>query len=243
MSMQRKLGELLQRCNELGLHPANGRGGKPGKSECTQALSDYFITQYESQGLLHPCQRWVHGNIESPKLATSSTQAKEAAIDSFWDSPDVGVQEKLDGCRLLLCYEPGKGFGFYSRNRSVTEGNPDQVPYFFGDYTNQIYGFQDNAFKDTFKVSFVLDCEITCDSQELMHAMGAETQLTAMTAVFSLNREDSHRIQTKYQNAIHINVFDCLMVDNKSTMGLCYEKRDQLAQKICGSIVSKAEVA
>jgi len=241
MSMQRKLSELLDECARLGVQPlAGGRGGKPGKWECTKALADYFIGEYEAQGLLHPCQRWIHENIQSPKLATSATQCKEEDMEQFWNDPNVGVQTKWDGCRCLVAFEPGKGFGFYSRNRSVTEGNPDQVPFFFGDYTNQIWGFQDGAFKDAFKKSFILDAEITCDSKELMHEMGAETQLAAMVAVLALNRPDSWKKQEQYADAINFNVFDCIMVDGKSTMALSYEKRDLLAQKICSRMAELA---
>lgn len=241
MSMTRKLGELQAECERLGLQPAPGTRSKPGKWEYTKALADYYISEYKSRGLLHPCEEWIHNNIQSPKLATSATQCKEADMEAFWNDPNVGVQTKWDGCRCLVAYDPELGFGFYSRNRSVTEGNDDQVPYFFGDYTNQIWGFQDGAFRGAFKKSFILDAEITCDSRDLMVEMGAESVLSAMVAVLALNRPDSWRIQQKYQDAINFNVFDCLMFDEKSTMNLSYEKRDQLAQKICARMAELSQ--
>ena len=132
------------------------------------------------------------------------------------------------------------GFGIYSRNRSVTEGNPEQCPYFFGDYTNQFKAFS-GKYKGLFKKSFILDCELTVDSKELIQRMGAETQLAAVVALSALNREESWAVQDQYPDALKWNVFDCLMIDGKSTMNLVYEKRQMLVDKLLARIAEVAE--
>lgn len=233
MSVGRKLGELQAECARLGLQPVQGSRSKPGKAEYVKALERYYLDKYEAEGTATPCMRWIHENIYSPKLATSETMVDAAWKDNFYADPDVGIQEKFDGCRILLAYDPAQGFGFYSRNRSVTD-------FLMGNYTDQIWGFERPNFVGTFKHAFILDCEITCDSKEFMLAFGAETQLAAIVACLALNREDSWKMQQKYEGSISFNVFDCVMYDWKSTMHLPYEKRDLIASKFCQRIAEEA---
>ena len=234
MSINRKLSELEAECNRFNLVLKDTRRSKPGKQDYIDLLMNHYLLQYKLEGTLTPCQDWVHEHIESPKLATAETQIKEGVLEDFYDNPDVGIQQKMDGCRILLCYDPLEGFGIYSRNRSVTD-------YCFGNYTDKIKGFERPLFKGAFKKSFILDCELVCTNPNIVGRMATETQLEAVVAIMALNKEDSWKVQKEYNYPVRFSVFDLLMYDWKSTMMLPYFKRDEACSKICKQLADRAD--
>ena len=127
--------DLLNICETLGLNPEKSRnrvnkdtGEKYQEStvkDCRKAIQQYYIDKYRKEGTLSPFVEEIM-KMDSPMLALQSKDKRLDKIrDIIWEDNNNWIfQEKIDGCRCLICYDERFGFDFYSRNLSVSDCLP-----------------------------------------------------------------------------------------------------------------------
>jgi len=209
--MGRKVAELRDECASRGIELPEG---KVSSKVLIKKLADYSIEQRGgwdklSWGLqqrlllddLMLCYSYKHLKPE---------EQRECMISDNWIA-----ERKLNGCRMLITYHPDEGFGFFSRNISVT----DFLPI---DYTEKILincteGLHPaDGFLGVFEKSFILDAEALCDKADIDTTLyrgkqGTVTgsKLNAAIAILAIETDISHRIQWE-QAALRLVVFDAL---------------------------------
>lgn len=210
----RSLSELLEECQMVGVVPVPTKNKKNpdgsytkthSKDDCINALRQYYIQKRKEEGTYTESLDWMLRNDFQPMLALQLHHSKHQ--DDIMSSRQWVLQEKIDGCRMLIT---GLGsLNFYSRNISVT----DYLPV---DYSDKIVTNVDYS-KITHR--FVVDSEIVpsyMPEKEVIQELGliADTQLNLIASMIALNSEDSRRCQEtipfKYM------LFDIIEFDGES---------------------------
>lgn len=206
--MDRTSAQLNSECVSRGVSLA------PGKKYTRQDMVDLLAKDSLSRMVNPPWGLLRRLDIESPMLCFSFKHLHMVEKEVVVTSDNWIAEQKWDGARMIICYHPDEGFSFYSRNVSVTDFLP--VPY-----TNTILLIKDGKvtkagdWKGVFKVAFILDSEVVCENAtidtSLFSKYGVVTgsELNAVTAILSINDEDSHKIQ-KEQAPLTFKIFDVL---------------------------------
>lgn len=213
-----KLADLKKTCEVLHLHPVptknaiNKETGEREKvlsiADCTKAIQDFYIEQRKQNGTYRKSIELIL-DMDSPMLALLIKHKKQEDQDAIWndENQDWLFQEKIDGCRAILCYDPKTGFDMYSRNLSTT----DQLPINYGE---KILWPTLDLSQLTFP--FVLDCEIVPKNKEIDKSGDfvpvADTQLNLISSILSLNEEDSKKVQEL--NPVKFMAFDVLYIND-----------------------------
>lgn len=206
LATQRSLSQLKAQCQKLGIQ-AKMRGKKEAKDDYTYALRDYFIQENYGGYANLPESLKLMLKIESPMLSEQFKKLKPEVQKDIWTSNQWFLEEKEDGNRQIhFIGLEGEPYQTYSRNLSVT----DFLPVSYGEkmYTDDI---DFTKIKDR----FIIDSEVICTNPNISTVMGkkgvvTETQLQAVTAILSMNAEDSLRVQRDEGCPLHIKAFDCL---------------------------------
>jgi ATP-dependent DNA ligase len=213
MGLVKTIAELEQECQVRGLTVSGtGRNGKVQKMDLIHALERYSLQQLEQAGQLLPGCKALHAAIESPMLAQSQAAFKsEQAFQEMVGSSDYVAEVKEDGARILICYNPGVGFEIFSRNRSVEN-------YLFGNYTNQIYGWDLKTTEGLLPFSFILDGELVSLNPSVNGHVVTDTVLAAVVAILGMNQRESYRMQAEAGYPLRYQVFDVLQYDGQLVM-------------------------
>ena len=230
------LPELQNECAVRGLPVVgSGKNGKVLKKDCIQVLTRWSMGELKAQGLLLPGCEWVSSSIESPMLAEPQKVFKtDLLFKNFIGRSDVFAEEKKDGVRILLTYFPGVGFELYSRNRSVTT-------FLFGDYVDQIYGWQRNVTENVLPFPFVLDGELISLNPTVNGHVVTDTMLNAVVAILGMNQLDSYRMQAEAGYPLRLEVFDCLMFDGKPMLNCCLSERKRVLHEVVTKLHEAAD--
>lgn len=206
LATPRSLAQLKAQCQKLGIQ-AKMRGKKEAKDDYTYALRDYFIQENYGGPANLPLSLKLMLQIESPMLSEQYKKLKPEVQKELWTSNKWYFEEKEDGNRQVhFIGLPGENYQTYSRNLSVS----DFLPVAYGE---KIY--TDDIDFTKIKDQFVIDSEVICTNPNISTIMGSKgvvtaTQLQAVTAILSMNAEDSIRIQKEEDCPLHIKAFDCL---------------------------------
>jgi ATP-dependent DNA ligase len=233
--------ELLEQCKELGVEPEKSRNrvDKETKQkykestvkDCEKAIQQYYIKKYTEESRLNPLVLDIL-NIDSPMLALQSKDKKLDSIrDSLWeDNNNYVFQEKIDGCRCMLCYHKDHGWDFYSRNLSVSDCLP--ISY----RTKLLVPPMDNNILQQYGIeSFIIDTELVplynqintmADGTELV----AETQLNLVTSILGSLDDLSHKMQET--NPLKFIAFDIIKLNNNWLVDLPLSERNKFLEKM-----------
>ena len=209
-----KLADLKKTCKVLHLHPVptknaiNKETGEREKvlsiNDCIGAIQQFYLEQRKQNGTYRKSIEYIL-EMDSPMLALLIKHKKQEDQDAIWDdkNEDWIWEEKLDGCRALLCYNPETGFDMYSRSLSVT----DQLPINYGEKI-----LWPNMDLSELTFPFILDCEILPKNKEIDKSGElvpvADTQLNLVSSILSLNEADSKMVQQN--NPVKFVAFDII---------------------------------
>ena len=226
-----KLADLKKTCEVLHLHPVptkNAINKVTGEREkvlsmqdCIRAIQQYYLEQRKENGTYRKSIEYIL-KMDSPMLALLIKHKKKEDQDAIWDNDneDWLWEEKIDGNRAILCYDPKTGFDMYSRNLSTT----DQLPINYGE---KILWPKMDLHELT--IPFVLDCEIVPQNKEIdktgEFVPVADTQLNLISSILSLNVEDSKKVQER--NPVKFVTFDILYLNDKPLFDLTLRQRKQ----------------
>ena len=206
MSLQtsRSLSQLQLECENLKLE-VKLKGKKLQKDDYIRALREYYIESYGGYNAI-PKSLNLMLQIESPMLAAQYKTCKEAQQDKMWNTNDWYAEEKEDGVRIVNFFLQDENYNAYSRNNSTK----DFLPISYGEKI-----CLDNVDFSKIRDTFILDSECICTNPRISTVLGkrgivTETQLQAVTALVSMNKEDSIRIQREESCPLLFKVFDCL---------------------------------
>lgn len=227
-----KLADLKKTCDVLHLHPVptknaiNKETGLREKvlsiNDCVKAIQQFYLEQRKQYGTYRSSIEFIL-EMDSPMLALLIKHKKQEDQDAIWDdkNEDWIWEEKLDGCRALLCYDPETGFDMYSRSLSVT----DQLPINYGE---KILWPEMDLSELTFP--FILDCEILPKNKDIDKSGElvpvADTQLNLVSSILALNKDDSHMVQQN--NPVKFVAFDILKFRNDKLFDLPLRERKEM---------------
>ena len=217
--------ELIKQCEDLNI--INIKKSRRRKDKDTgeyyyestvedleEAVQNYYLNKYEQEGTLNPFVKDIL-TINGPMLALQSKDKKLDKIrDTIWnDNNNWLFQEKIDGCRCLICWDKDKGFDFFSRNKSIIDSlpisygtkilTPTIVPEIL--INAKIYNF----IIDTEVVPYYNVVNPMSDGTELV----AETPQNLTTSILGSLDDLSHKMQET--NPLKFMIFDVLKLNDE----------------------------
>lgn len=166
----------------------SGRDGKILNSDLEQALAEYHAAQIPNQSWGWRARQVLREVMLSYRWDKLKEPVQQYVLE---DNNEWVAEEKYDGCRMIVTYDPLVGFGFYGRNRS-------RVTHLPIDYTSKVLidGKAPWEFAGAYLERWMLDAEIISDGYvETKDGWFTGTQLNAATAVLQLNDVESHLAQ------------------------------------------------
>lgn len=198
MSTNRTIKELQEKCDELGLVSAG-----TAKKDYIDVLSNYYLEEKIISGDPYIKHLEMVMKIESPMLCQRYNVLSEKEQNDIWESDDWYVEEKEDGVRMLIVCIDGV-LDFYSRNISSVDFLPIS-------YRKNI----PNTWGDNFKgQTFILDAEVISNSSSVQTRTKTNSKLQAVTALLSIDGDESIKIQEKENYPLEFKVFDMLCVEH-----------------------------
>jgi len=224
MSVLRSLAELRAECQEKGLQ-VDFKGKKETKKHYIEALASHSL----SKRSVTPGLKFRLG-MESPQLAFLGDNLRKEEMAEIFRSDEWVFEEKLNGVRMVIFYDPETGFEMFGRNVSVQDFLPT-------DYTGKVY-LGPREYRGLFP-AFAVDCELCSDDPNVSTVLGkrgvvTETILQAVSALISLNTEDTISIQKQLATSkngspvLNLHVFDILMYEHKDLKPLPYRERRRI---------------
>lgn len=203
--------KMLRDMRKLGIplpQEGSGRDGKILNSDLEYALAEYYAAQ-------QPKNTWgwrARMALKEVMLSYRYDKLKENEQSFvFEDNNEWWAEEKYDGCRMIVAYDPKVGFEFYGRNRS-------RVTYLPIDYTNKILidGRKAKEFAGIFPAPFAFDAELVTDGYvETQDGYFTGAKLNAAVAVLQLNDAESHYAQ-RTTAPLQCILFDALPFEERS---------------------------
>lgn len=234
-----KLEDLIKKCEILDVHPTPTRRRKNedgtyrydvSKKDAISALQEYYINKYKEEGTLSPFIKTIL-SLGDPMLALQIKHLKPNIQEAVWDNNSEWImEEKIDGCRARLCYDPKYGFDIYSRNLSITDFLPIS-------YKNTIIMLNDLL--GVFPYSFIIDSEVVPMHDYIDRDIEgvdviADTPLNLMTSILGSLPELSHKLQSK--NPVKFVAFDCIMFNGEMLIDKTLKERKVVLEKLVDKI-------
>ena len=234
--------ELIKQCEDLNItiiKKSRRRKDKdsgeyyfePTILDLEEAVQKYFLDLYEREGRLNIFVKDIL-TIDSPMLALQSKDKKLDKIrDHIWEDCNFNTphgwifQEKIDGCRCLLCWDKDKGFDFFSRNKSIT----DSLPISYGTKL-LVPQIDTNKLVEIGINNFILDTEIV-PYYNIVNPMRDGTPLTAetpqnlTTSILGSLDDLAHRMQET--NPLKFMVFDILKLNDNWMIDTLVEDKEK----------------
>lgn len=238
-----KTSKLLDTIERLGLRlpeSGSGRNGRILSSDLENVIAAHYAKQHIER--CRECGYTAHGfsmrrALGYVQLAARFDQLKPSEQAAALDSDDWVLEEKYDGCRIVLCYHPEEGFSAFGRNKSVQTFLPVE-------YTDKILipvkhagltHFQPlTAFSYIYKRPFILDCEVLTEGLiENPDGYWSASHLNAVTALLAMDAKESRALQ-RTDAPLQIVPFDLLNVEGGvvNTAVPFQERREELV-KFC----------
>ena len=197
--MIRKLAELQSLCRELGLEVRIGP--RKAKADYLLALREHYLRKdyLESPPFVEL----------TPMLSFPYWNLKSAERERIWqDHNDWIVQEKFNGCRVIVHFVKGVGTFAHSRNIDTTKYRRTDLTYHLL-FADLIPNF-----------SATVDCEAVIESNidtSPFTPKGAKIHpsLPAVAAVLALRPESARRLQTEQNAPLKFKAFDLPMWDGQ----------------------------
>jgi hypothetical protein len=196
--MIRKLAELQALCRELGLEVRIGP--RKAKSDYLQALREHYLRRDYLEGPpfaeLTPMLSYPYWNLRVPER------------ERIWhDHNDWLVQEKFNGCRVILHFVKGIGTFAHSRNLDTRTYRRTDLTYhlLFADFVPDF-----SATVDTEAI-----IQLPIDTSFTPKGSKIQPSLQAVAAVLALRPESARRLQTEQSASLMFKAFDLPMWDDK----------------------------
>lgn len=202
ISSQRTISELKREVYRRGISLNNDK--KITKTDYILAIRDSVLKERYNDKI--PKDLELILSLESPMLCQRLTVLNPDYQEDIWKSDEWIAEEKMDGVRLLMIHIDGKT-RFYTRNISVSDFLPIE-------YHKNIY--LGNVDLSQIKTDFIIDMEVISNNSNIDTMVGNRgviclTQLQSITALLSLNYEESIKIQKSFDTPpIEFKSFDCL---------------------------------
>ena len=227
-----RLIDLKTKCQvlELNPNPTRNRINKEtgeryldfSARDYTTAIQEYYVSERKERGIYHKSLDYIlyKLNMISPMLALQIKGIPEEKREDIWNNGDNWIaEEKIDGCRMNLCwFSEDNSLDAYSRNLS----DYDCLPINYGD---KLYDEIDTSSLNGFP-NFIIDGELVLKSKSVNKGneiFVADTQLSAVSAILSSNKELSKEFQKL--NPVKLIVFDIIMYDSKDLTNLPLRER------------------
>lgn len=239
--------ELLKQCEELGVVPAQSRRRKNKDTgeyytestvkDCEKAIQSYYLLKYKKENTLSPFMHSIL-TLDSPMLALQQKDKKLDNIrDILWEDNNNWIfEEKIDGCRCMLCYDRDYGWDMYSRNKSVKDCLP--ISY----KTKLLMPNINQEILDRYNIkSFILDTELVPLNKQINNMADgttviADTQLNLVTSILGSLDDLSHKMQET--NPLKFIAFDMIMLNNKWMTQVPLFNRDKTLNSMIGILRS-----
>lgn len=237
--------DLIKQCEKLGVE-ANKSRRRVDKStgeyymestvkDLEKAVQSYYLKKYKEENTLSPFMNKIL-TLDSPMLALQQKDKKlDSVRDSLWEDNNQWMfQEKIDGCRCMVCYDLDFGWDMYSRNKSITDCLPISyktkllMPEIKTDVLSK-YGIK----------SFIIDTELV-PLQKQINAMAngvelvADTQLSLVTSILGSLDDLSHRMQET--NPLKFIAFDLVMLNGQWLTDYPLLKRDKVLNGVINAL-------
>lgn len=227
--------DLEKECERLGLSPKQSRRRKNKDTgeyymestvkDLRKAIQGYYLQKYKEENKLSPFMLDIL-KLDSPMLALQIKNKKQEIQDQIWkDEGNWIFEEKIDGCRCMLCYDIDYGWDMYSRGISTK----DQLPISYK--TKLLMPRINPEILKRYNVSsFIIDTELVplskninsmADGTELV----ADTQLNLVTGMLGALDDLSHKMQET--NPLKFIAFDIIMYNRKWLTDLPLFQRDK----------------
>lgn len=224
--------KMINKIRKLGLklpEEGTGRNGKILNSDLEYLLADYYNAQT-------PNDSWgwqARLALKEVMLSYRFDKLKEHRQEEIMADDKWFAEEKFDGCRMVVTYDPKEGFGFFGRNRSKATFLPIN-------YTDKILinGQSARSFAGLFSGRAVWDAELVTDGYvETQSGSFTGAQLNAAVSVLQLNDADSHLAQNTTA-PLRCILFDKVPISTDATFCLAplefWERRDRLEHEFVG---------
>jgi len=192
-----KLDVLIKKCANLGL--IFDSTTKMSKAGCVKLLRKHYLAGAE-----------LPYTEVTPMLCFSETNLNPEEKDYMWESDHWVAQEKLNGCRAILHFIPGKGVFAHTRTTSVKT-------FRYQEFTESLLFAN---FKDC-PVEFVIDTEVivekSIDTREYTKGKGeiTQTSLHSTVCILHLDPAEGRLLQTEQNAPLKFEVFDILKMGTK----------------------------
>ncbi len=197
--MIRKLAELQKLCRELGLEVR--LGPRKAKADYLLALREHYLRRDYLEGTpfaeLTPMLSYPYWNLKAPER------------ERIWqDHNDWIVQEKFNGCRVIVHFVKGVGTFAHSRNIDTTKYRRTDLTYHL-------------LFADLIPpFSATVDCEAVIESNIdtgpfTPKGSKIKPSLQAVAAVLALRPESARRLQTEQNAPLRFKAFDLVHWDGQ----------------------------
>lgn len=180
------------------------------RDQMEQELAKYYWAQESDQPM--PDQI-------DPMLAKSDAASwTKDEIDQKFPSTDWIIQEKIDGLRCILHFNPS-GITATTRSRSVKNFRFSNIEQNWKDL---------QTLKNPFNKKTILDGELISPKQVIDTGKTiTASKLQAIVALMGMEPQNALRIQDKIGSAQY-RVFDIIYFDGKSVENLPYDQREEL---------------
>lgn len=237
--------DLIKQCEKLGVE-ANKSRRRVDKTtgeyymestvkDLEKAVQSYYLKKYKEENTLSPFMNKIL-TLDSPMLALQQKDKKlDSVRDSLWEDDNQWMfQEKIDGCRCMVCYDLDFGWDMYSRNKSITDCLPIsyKTKLLMPEIKTEVlskYGIK----------SFIIDTELV-PLQKQINAMAngvelvADTQLSLVTSILGSLDDLSHRMQET--NPLKFIAFDLVMLNGQWLTDYPLLKRDKVLNGVINAL-------
>lgn len=237
--------DLVKQCEKLGVE-ANKSRRRVNKTtgeyymestvkDLEKAVQSYYLKKYKEENTLSPFMNKIL-TLDSPMLALQQKDKKlDSVRDSLWEDDNQWMfQEKVDGCRCMVCYDLDFGWDMYSRNKSITDCLPIsyKTKLLMPEIKTEVlskYGIK----------SFIIDTELV-PLQKQINAMAngvelvADTQLSLVTSILGSLDDLSHRMQET--NPLKFIAFDLVMLNGQWLTDYPLLKRDKVLNGVINAL-------
>lgn len=220
----------LQRLG-LPLPEGSGRNGKLLRSDFEDAIANYHFQRNE-----RTLNETLRMQLHSVQLAYRFDALRSSVQDELFQSENWILEEKYDGARIVLIYNPVEGFGVFGRNRQRKTCLPMNYTHklLLPSVNDGLINAKDfagklNNLSDELKHGFILDCELIALNTSKLNAIndGTTTLQSTVSSLLALNVTESHAYQ---RNDITLKpvVFDILPVDTHCNIRLDLQLRERV---------------
>lgn len=185
-----------------------------------QTIAPYVIKvmDYKLLPEYRDIPKYIYSKTNTGLLVDNKNICIKKNVDYVGVAYDIEVEDNhnyfannylVHNCRQLPMFIGGE---FYSYSRNLSD--IDLLPI---EYSNNIYHECDFS---KLQHDFILDSEVICLNPNISTVIGrrgvvTETQLQAVTALLSMNSEDSIRIQKENNAPLKFCTFDCIYYDGE----------------------------